>query len=160
MPDSLRRTPSLPWMASQPASIIIRHRVEWLDTDAAGIYHWTTVARFAEAAEAALHNALGITEETFGATPRVSVRFDFHRPLRFNDEAEIRLAVAVVGRSSVRYRLHVTDLARQPVADGEIVTCLVRPDGQGSRPWPDRVRLALSAGGDRSAPAAGGREPA
>jgi len=36
-------------------------------TDAAGIYHWTTVFRFAEAAEAALHTALGIEQITFGA---------------------------------------------------------------------------------------------
>ncbi len=137
-------------MSSQPASIVIRHRVEWLDTDAAGIYHWTTVVRFAEAAEAALHNALGIAEDTFGATPRVSVRLDFHRPLRFNDEADVRLAVDAVGRSSVRYRLLVTDLTQRPVADGEIVTCLVSPDGAGARPWPDRLRLALTTGGDRS----------
>jgi acyl-CoA thioesterase FadM len=38
----------------------LRRRTEWIDTDAAGIYHWTTVFRFAEAAEAALHTALGI----------------------------------------------------------------------------------------------------
>ena len=77
-----------------PARIRIRHRVEWLDTDAAGIYHWSTVARFAEAAEAALHNALGITELTFGATPRLSVSFEFARPLRFNDEVTVRTTPA------------------------------------------------------------------
>nr|WP_303714410.1 transposase [Kutzneria buriramensis]WKX14273.1 transposase [Kutzneria buriramensis] len=35
-------------------SAVHRSRVEWVDTDAAGIYHNTTVVRYAEAAEAAL----------------------------------------------------------------------------------------------------------
>jgi acyl-CoA thioesterase FadM len=34
-----------------PARIRIRRRVEWMDTDAAGIYHWSTVIRLTEAAE-------------------------------------------------------------------------------------------------------------
>ena len=75
------------------ARVTIVRRVEWMDTDAAGIYHWTTVFRFAEAAEAALHDGLGIAEITFGATPRVAVSAEFERPLRFNDRVEVELAV-------------------------------------------------------------------
>jgi len=130
-----------------PASIRLRQRVAWPDTDAAGIYHWTTIARFAEVAEAALHSALGILEETFGATPRVSVHFEFHNPLRFNDEAWVELAVAAVGRASLRYRLTVTDLAGAPVADGEIVCCLLDTQRSGPRPWPDHLRAALETSG-------------
>ena len=88
-----------------PARIVLRRRIEWIDTDAAGIYHWTTAFRLAEAAEAALHTALGIADRTFGVTPRVSVAAEFQRPLRFNDPVEVELAVAAVGRSSVRYAL-------------------------------------------------------
>ncbi|HEX4011600.1 MAG TPA: thioesterase family protein [Solirubrobacteraceae bacterium] len=133
-----------------PASIRIRQRVEWLDTDAAGIYHWSTIIRFAEAAEAALHNALGIAGETFGFTPRVSVRFDFRRPLRFNDEASVVLAVADVGRSSVRYTLLVTDIADHPVAEGEFVTVFIDGQGGRSRPWPEHLRSALAGGGSQT----------
>ena len=63
-----------------PARVVLRRRIEWMDTDAAGIYHWTTVFRLAEAAEAALHTALGIADFTFGATPRVAVAGEL-RPL-------------------------------------------------------------------------------
>jgi hypothetical protein len=35
-----------------PARIRIRRRVAWTDTEAAGIYHWSTVVRFAEETEA------------------------------------------------------------------------------------------------------------
>jgi len=140
-----------------PARIRIHHRVEWLDTDAAGIYHWTTVARFAEAAEAALHNALGITQLTFGATPRLSVSFEFARPLRFNDEVTVDYAVEHVGRSSVRYGIVVRDDHNRVAATGAITTCLVDASLSGSRPWPDDVRARLTGAGEQVSGAADGR---
>src|SRR6476619_4173160 len=90
-----------------PARVVLRRRIEWMDTDAAGIYHWTTVFRLAEAAEAALHTALGIADFTFGATPRVAVRASFVRALRFNDPVEVERAVAALGRTSVEDRLAI-----------------------------------------------------
>src|SRR3954447_1744808 len=75
--------------AGEPASIVIHRRIEWMDTDAAGIYHWTTAFRPAEAAEAALHTALGFAGITFGATPRVNVQANFQRSLKFNDEVDV-----------------------------------------------------------------------
>ncbi len=40
-----------------PASVALRRRIEWIDTDAAGIYHYTTTFRLAEVAEAVMHTA-------------------------------------------------------------------------------------------------------
>jgi acyl-CoA thioester hydrolase len=135
-----------------PARIRIRRRIEWMDTDAAGIYHWSTVIRLAEAAEAELHTALDIAATTFGVTPRVSAGFDFRRPLRFNDEVIVDLAVESVGRSSVRYRLTLTDAEDRPAAEGRITACFIDPASGQASPWPDPVRRALVAGGDRSGP--------
>src|ERR1700755_2053375 len=90
-----------------PARVVVRRRIEWMDTDAAGIYHWTTVFRLAESAEAALHTALGMAGFTFGATPRVAVTASFRRPLRFNDAVDAELVVIAVGRTSVEYRLAI-----------------------------------------------------
>lgn len=134
-------------MTPAPASIRVRRRVEWMDTDAAGIYHWTTIGRFAEAAEAALFRALSIPEATLELTPRVSMQLEFRRPMRFGDEAWVELAVAAVGRSSLRYALTVTDLRENPVAAGEIVCCLLDPARSGSRPWPNDMRTALETAG-------------
>jgi len=118
-----------------------------MDTDAAGIYHWTTIGRFAEAAEAALFRALDIPEATLVHTPRVSMQLQFRRPLRFGDEAWTELTVAAVGRSSLRYALRVTDLHDTPVAEGEIVCCLIDAERGGSRPWPDDMRSAFQTRG-------------
>jgi YbgC/YbaW family acyl-CoA thioester hydrolase len=132
-----------------PARIRIRRRVEWMDTDAAGIYHWSTVIRFAEAAEIELHTALGIAEITFGATPRVKAGFDFRRPLRFNDRATIDFSVQEVGRTSVRYRVVLSDDEERPVAEGEVTTVFIDTHSGRSEPWPEPVRAALTGGGER-----------
>ncbi len=134
-------------MTEAPASIRVRRRVEWMDTDAAGIYHWTTIGRFAESAEAALFRALELPERTLELTPRVSMHLDFRRPLRFGEEAWVELTVAAVGRASLRYALRVTDLEDNPVADGEIVCCLLDPDRGGAQPWPDDMRVAFQTRG-------------
>jgi acyl-CoA thioesterase FadM len=133
------------------ASITIPRRIEWIDTDARGIYHWVTIVRYVEAAEALLHERLGIRERTFGRTPRVHFTVDFHRELRFFDEVRVTLAVGAVGRTSVRYRFDLTH-EDALVAQGEYVTVYVgETDGSEPSPWPDDIRsLLVSTDGDRS----------
>jgi acyl-CoA thioesterase FadM len=131
---------------SDPARVVLKRRIEWIDTDAAGIYHWTTAFRLAEAAEAALHTALGIADFTFGATPRVAVSASFSQALRFNDLVDVALAVEAVGRSSVRYRLTIT-AAAGPAVDGSLKACLIDRSTGRATPWPADVRERLAAGG-------------
>jgi acyl-CoA thioester hydrolase len=134
-----------------PARIVMRRRIEWMDTDAAGIYHWTTVFRLAEAAEAALHTALGIADFTFGATPRVKVEATFARSLRFNDPVDVELVVAALGRTSVAYRLAIrADGAT--AAEGGVTTVLIDRGTGRAIAWPDDVRAKLSAGGPQQPP--------
>jgi YbgC/YbaW family acyl-CoA thioester hydrolase len=129
----------------EPASVVIRRRIEWIDTDAAGIYHWTTVFRFAEAAEAAMYTALGI-ERAFGSAPRVAVSVDFKRSLRFNDPVEVELAVDAIGRSSLVYRITITSDAGV-AAKGSLTVCFVDQVTGQPAPWPQDVRERLSSGG-------------
>jgi acyl-CoA thioester hydrolase len=129
-----------------PARIVVRRRIEWIDTDAAGIYHWTTAFRLAEAAEAALHTALGIADRTFGVTPRVSVAAEFERSLRFNDPVEVELAVEAVGRTSVRYSLAITG-PEGPAMSGHVTAALIDRATKRAVPWPDDMRSLLESGG-------------
>jgi len=128
------------------ATFVLRRRIEWMDTDAAGIYHYSTVFRLAEAAEAAMHTALGIADRTFGATPRVGIAMDFKRSLRFNDEVEATLAVTAVGRSSVRYELTLSG-PEGVAAAGQLTAVLVDRATGRATPWPDDMRRLLAAGG-------------
>lgn len=129
-----------------PARIVLRRRIEWIDTDAAGIYHWTTAFRLAEAAEAALHTALGIADFTFGATPRLAVSASFSRPLRFNDPVDVELAVAAIGRTSLDYRMSI-GAEDGPAAEGSVKVCLIDRSTGRATPWPDDIRERLAAGG-------------
>ena len=129
------------------AETTITRTIEWADTDAAGIYHWTTVLRLAEAAEAVLHTELGVVEQTFGRTPRVHAEFDFKRWLRFNDRVEVRLAIVKLGRSSLTQTVEVRHDG-EICATGEIVTCYVNPETRTAAPWPEAIRSRLLASED------------
>jgi len=129
-----------------PARVVIRRRIEWVDTDAAGIYHWTTVFRLAEAAEAALHTALGIPDETFGALPRVAVSASFSRSVRFNDRVEVELAVEAIGRTSLTYRLAIASEG-EPVAEGTLTVAFIDRATRRATPWPPSIRERLASAG-------------
>jgi len=123
------------------ASVRIERMVEWPDTDAAGHYHHSTVIRWVEAAEAELHQQLGLLD-LFGAVPRVHYEVDYAARLWFRDPVSIELAVAEVGRTSLRYEFTVTSGDRT-AARGAMVCVNADPAGEGAAEWPDDVRMAL-----------------
>lgn len=135
---------------THPASGSVLRRIEWVDTDAAGIYHWSTAVKLFEVAEAALHDRLGIREDTFGHVPRVHLDADFRAELAFYDLVEVHIAVAVVGRSSVRYDLRI-ERDGELAVEGTLVGVYVshQPGGTSS-PWPDRLREALTSAGPQN----------
>jgi acyl-CoA thioesterase FadM len=131
---------------TDPARIVLPRRIEWMDTDAAGIYHHTTVFRLAEAAEAELHARLGIDHLTFGATPRLMVSAAFRRALGFNDLVDVELAVTSIGRSSLKYRFRIAKDG-EVAAEGEMVICYLDRATERPARWPEEIRHKLAAGG-------------
>ena len=74
----------------------LTRRVQFHETDAAGIVHFSVFFRYMEEAEHAMWRAAGLSISAPGAPvgfPRVATSFDFLRPLRFEDEFEVRLRV-------------------------------------------------------------------
>ncbi len=124
-------------------SITLQRRVQWVDTDAAGIWHHSLATRWFEEAEAELHRRLGISDQTFGATPRVRTEFTFDLPIRFDDLVDITFRVVALGDTSVTYEL---DIEHGPthVASGRMVAVFIdRATGE-KTPWPDDLREALA----------------
>src|SRR4051812_18470994 len=73
-------------------------RVEFSDTDMAGIMHFANFFRFMEVTEHAFFRSLGfsIHMEAGGRKfgwPRVHASCDYRQPLRFEDEVEVQLVV-------------------------------------------------------------------
>ena len=117
---------------------IIR-RVEFSDTDMAGIVHHAVFFRYMESAEHAFFRSLGlsIVPRKTGPPvgwPRVHSECDFSAPLRFEDEVEIHLLVAKKKSKALTYafRLHkLNGKDRQEVARGSMtVVCVSLAGGR------------------------------
>lgn len=126
------------------ATVTLERTLDWIDTDAAGYWHHSTLWRFVEAAEARMHRDLGIVGITFGFTPRRHLEAEFFAPLHFDRPATITLGVAGVGRTSATYEARLAS-GDQVVATARIVVVFITADGA-KRPWPDEVRRALLDG--------------
>jgi YbgC/YbaW family acyl-CoA thioester hydrolase len=133
---------------SQPFHIT--RRVEFGETDMAGIAHFSNFFRYMEVAETDFLQGHGLSVawddngQRFGF-PRVSVACDFKRPVRFRDVLDIAVTVEEVGRKSVRYRFDFTHKGNE-VAVGRItaVCCRSTPEhGIESIEIPPEVRAKL-----------------
>lgn len=110
-----------------PSEFKLIRRVEFAETDMAGIVHFSNFFRMMESAEHAFFRSLGFTihgheNGTTIGWPRVSASCDYRAPLRFEEEVEIHLIVAEVRSRSIRYQFIFrkvadgTEVARGQVA--------------------------------------------
>jgi len=126
------------------ASITLKRRLEWVDTDAAVRWHHATIWRYAEAAEAELHRRLGIAHLTFGFTPRRRLEAEFHSALVFDDLVSVDLRVVAVGRTSATYDVRLS--ADDRIAATATIVIVFTDDQGRPRLWPDDVAAALRDG--------------
>jgi acyl-CoA thioester hydrolase len=114
---------------------IAKRRVDFSDTDMAGIVHFSKFFCYVESAEHAFFRQLGLSvTQKFGdrqyGWPRVKVTAEFHRPLRFEDELEIRLRLNKISSRSLQYEFVIAKSSDQTiVAVGSYTTvCVVHND--------------------------------
>lgn len=133
-----------------------RRRVEFAETDMAGIVHFSNFLRMMEAAEHEFLRSLGSsvhvsTAEGTTGWPRLKVGCEYFRPLRFEDWVEIEVKVVEVRTRSVRYAFEFwRDAVGQGerVARGEVVAVHTRVhpvEGLKAESIPARLREALLA---------------
>jgi YbgC/YbaW family acyl-CoA thioester hydrolase len=128
-----------------------RRRVEFSDTDMAGIIHFSRYFVFMETAEHELFNAIGTSVHTSVdgqaiGWPRLRASCEFVRPVRFEDELEIVVRVRRKGNSSMTWRTEFRHEG-EVVARGELVTvcCALAPDAPPrSIPIPERIASRIS----------------
>jgi YbgC/YbaW family acyl-CoA thioester hydrolase len=118
----------------------ITRRVEFSETDMAGIVHFSNFFRYMESVEHAFLRSLGFSvvldrEDPPKGFPRVHADCDYKRPLRFEDLLEIRLLIAAKGQRSIKYQIRFTRLEPGPaemIALGHVaVVCVQKnPDGR------------------------------
>ncbi len=102
-----------------------RRRVEFRDTDAAGIVHFSVFFAYMEQAEHELLRSLGLSviqkvgDRTI-SWPRVHAECNYRKPARFEDELEIQVSVSRIGDKSLTYQFSFR-LGADSIADGQIV---------------------------------------
>ena len=112
-----------------------RRRLHFAETDSAGVAHFSQYMRFAEEAEHAFLRSLGTTVHRHHGDyalgfPRGAVRFEFFRPIRFEEEFDVVVRVRRIGRNSLTYEF-VFSRDEEPIAHGEftVICCRVYSDG-------------------------------
>jgi acyl-CoA thioester hydrolase len=117
-----------------PTPFRTTRRVEFADTDMAGIMHFANFFRYMEAAEVDFLRSLGLSvrlpwEGQELGFPRVSATCDFQKPARFQDLIEIGVRVVNIGTKSITYAFEFSSdgtlLARGQVSS---VCCRFTPD--------------------------------
>ncbi|MBF4161426.1 acyl-CoA thioesterase [Nocardioides acrostichi] len=140
-------------MSGQRCSGVHRTQMQWIDTDASGIYHNSTVIRLVEAAEAQLMTARGVRGFT-PCAPRAHYEVDFETPLVFGQAVETTVWLDRVGATSMGFSFEVwgepyDDRLRRRAAFGRYVAVHVGADADpgalSAVPWPAAWVEALTA---------------
>ena len=111
-----------------PSDIRLTRRVQFYETDAAGIVHFSWFFRYMEEAEHALWRAAGLSIHPEGSEigwPRVATSFEFKRPLRFEDEFDVHLRIAEITRRTIRYTCRLSQ-GEAIIATGDLTIACVR----------------------------------
>jgi acyl-CoA thioester hydrolase len=107
--------------------------VEFAETDAAGMVHFSVFFRYMEEAEHAMWRAAGLNIWETGENlswPRISASCDFKNPLKFQDEFEVRTEIASVSRSTIQWA-HVLTRGDVVIGTGTVTAVCIKklPDG-------------------------------
>jgi acyl-CoA thioester hydrolase len=115
------------------SAFVATRRVEFRDTDAAGIMHFAAFFPLMESVEHEFLRHLGLSVLTSDETgpvswPRVHADCDFRAAVRFEDVLTVSLTIARMGEKSVTYRFDIRH-GEQLVAEGSIaaVCCRLSP---------------------------------
>jgi acyl-CoA thioester hydrolase len=106
----------------------LRRRVQFHETDAAGIVHFSCFFRYMEEAEHALWRDAGLSihpPESEIGWPRIAASCDFHAVLRFEDEFDVSIRVTELTRKTMRYTFELVRGATK-IATGTISIACVR----------------------------------
>ena len=137
------------------APFLYNRRVEFRDTDSAGIAHFSTFFNFMEEAEHAFLRSRGLSvvmQDAEGTIswPRVSAKCDYRSAVQFEDVMTIEVVIARLGEKSATF-VFTFQSGERLIAEGEITAVCCRIEaGKPPRgiPIPQEMRSKLEADGE------------
>jgi acyl-CoA thioester hydrolase len=116
-----------------PSEHTVRRRVQFYETDVAGIVHFSWFFRYMEEAEHALWREAGLSIHPPASPigwPRVAAACEFHRALKFEQELDVTIRVTEITKRTMSYACQMTQDG-QKIATGTLkIACVSKlPDG-------------------------------
>ena len=115
---------------------VYRRRVQFPETDASGIVHFTNFFKYVEEAEHAMWRAAGRSIAERHAEigwPRVAASFEFRKPLRFEDEFDVHISIAEKTRKTIRYTAELRKDDDVHATGSLTIICVRRAPGEPTR---------------------------
>ncbi len=131
----------------------MRRRVQFHETDAAGIVHFSRYILYMEEAEHALWRAAGLSiapPDSLIGWPRTAVSFEYHRPLHFEDEFDVLLRIVAMEERKIRYSCTLIR-GEVRIATGTMtIACVTRTASAPMRgtPIPESIKERLGVAPD------------
>ncbi len=120
----------------------VKRRVEFADTDMAGIVHFSKFFQYMESCEHEFFRSIGLSVHVddgkqSAGWPRVHAECDYFSPLKFEEEFEIHMQIKEIRSKSISCEYHFTKLndedEQKDVAKGLLTLVYVtynKADGQ------------------------------
>ena len=121
----------------------LRRRVLFYEADPAGIVHFSWFFRYMEEAEHALWREAGLSiapRDSNVVFPRINAAFEYHSPLRFEEEFDVHIRVAAMTDKTMRYACDVTR-GQTKIATGSLtIVCATKQgDEMKAVPFPPEI---------------------
>jgi YbgC/YbaW family acyl-CoA thioester hydrolase len=119
----------------------LTRRVEFGETDMAGIVHFSNFFRYMEAAECAFFRSLNFSLMARQLSPhvgwpRVHAECDYSQPLRFEDEFEMWIRIMDITTSTISYKCLLTSGEWKIASGGLTMTCVSKRPHEFMKPIP------------------------
>ena len=138
---------------SPRSEFTLRRRVHFYEVDSAGIVHFSTYFRYMEEAEHELWRSAGLTIAQMKSGigyPRVAAAFEYHRPLRFEDEFDARIRIVARTEKSMRYECVLMRGDEKIATGSQTILCVSAVEGQPMKaiPFPADVADRFAIAGE------------
>jgi YbgC/YbaW family acyl-CoA thioester hydrolase len=131
----------------------LHRRVYFYECDGAGIVHFSNYFRYMEEAEHGLWRATGLSiarAELGIGFPRVAASFEYHRPLRFEDEIDIQVRIVSISNRSMKYSCAITRGGESIATGSATIVCVAQQPDKSMKavkiPPEVAARFAVAAG--------------
>jgi acyl-CoA thioester hydrolase len=130
--------------------MVFKHslRVHWVDTDTAGVMHFSNYFRYAETCEEEFYRSLSLplTEihQKFGILlPRIEAHCQYKTACKFDDLIEVTLKIREVQEKTITYDFQLIRESDRKVAAEGFIKCIAVNSEWKAVPLPPAVATAL-----------------